>query len=63
MKYKVHYWYNHLTDIIGYEHGEDISLEQVTELIKKREVNVLIINGKDSNTVGICELGKRFQQR
>jgi len=62
MKYRVHYWYNHLTDITGYEHGEEISLEQIMELITKREVNILILNNKESNTVGICPLGKRFQQ-
>lgn len=63
MKYRVHYWYHPLTDITGFKHGEDITLEQVMELITKREVNILILNGKEGNTVGICELGYRFQQR
>ena len=61
--YRVHYWYSHLVGITGYEHGEEINLEQVIELITKREVNILIINGEESNTIGICELGYRFQQR
>ena len=64
MKYIIFYWVGNLSNITGYVHGEEITKEQVFELIEKQEVNVMIMNHENGNvTVGIDKLGMRFQQR
>lgn len=61
--YQVFYWVSNLEKVTGYAHKEEITQEQVIELITKQEVNIMVQNNIKSNICFIDELGMRFQQR
>jgi len=69
MKYIVHYWRANLADATGLEHGSEVTIEQVTELIEGQKVNVMIhhVTAKGDNPAAsycyIDDLNHRFQPR
>jgi len=69
MSYTVHYWVKDLSKVTGHKQGDELTEDQVINLMRKAKVNILIQHIQKSiycdakDYVYIDDLNHRFQQR
>lgn len=69
MKYTIRYWVSNLSDITGFNQNDKISEKQLLDLIRKKEVQVMVSHAKahddvpDMSYCFIDDLNHQFQQR